>query len=189
MGHGIVRLAAGMIVCGVIAASIVGAPVLRAATAHPMTVRIHVTGDVRLDRFERFPADLHDTGCTLIRSYAPPGKPHTYSYTVTINEAGRHFQRDTFYLTVDPFRRGQTVYTSTRAGRFQLFSRAHNKSVVISAFHGIPGLHLRFTLAPDLRSGTAAAMGADGDYGGQVGLHASMTVQWSCPVLFNEHYG
>jgi len=62
-----------------------------AASSALMTVRIHVSGDMHLDRLYQYPAVLHDTGCTLIRQYAPPGKPHAYSYTLTINEAGRQF--------------------------------------------------------------------------------------------------
>ena len=58
-----------------------------AASSALMTVRIHVSGDMHLDRLYQYPAVLHDTGCTLIRQYAPPDKPHAYSYTLTINKA------------------------------------------------------------------------------------------------------
>jgi len=154
-----------------------------------MTLRLHISGDVHVDRTERFPSVLYDTGCTLIRKYAPRGKPHAYAYTLTINEAGRHFHRDTFYLTVDPYHRNQTVYDCTRTGRVQLFTQQSGKSLVVSAFNGVLGLHLRFNLSPDLRSGTVEARNMQASKGGAEGLRASLTPSWTCPVLFQEHWG
>jgi hypothetical protein len=180
---------AGIVVCCLTCALYVGALSALAAARQPMTVRIHVWGNVRFDRVERFAPDVNDTGCTLIRGYAPPGKSHRYSYTLTINEAGRHLHRDTLFLTVDPYRRRQTVYVGPGAGRVQLFTQEHGKAVVVSAYQGISGLRLRITLAPDLRSGTVEAANMHATNGQEVGLRASMTASWTCPVLFNVRYG
>lgn len=60
---------------------------------------------------------------------------------------------------------------------------------MVSAYTGIPGIHLRITLAPDLCSRTVEAAGMHATNGMEVGLRASMTVSWTCPVLFQERYG
>jgi hypothetical protein len=188
-GNGLGRSWAAAALCWLICTPVLAGREAWAAPTKPMTVNVYVWGGIRFDRVERFAPDLYDTGCTLIRGYAPPGKSHTYSYTVTINEAGRHLYRDTFFLTVDPYLHRQTVYSAPGAGRVQLFTRERGKAVVVSAYRGIPGLHLRITLAPDLRSGTAQASGMQVSNGMEQGLRASMSLSWTCPVLFQQHYG
>jgi hypothetical protein len=153
-----------------------------------MTVHIHVSGDVHLDRLERYGVELYDTGCTLTRNYAPPGKPHSYLYTLTINEGGRHFRRDTLYLEVNPYHSGQTIYSGVHSGRVQWFTEQSGHSVVVTALP-VAGVHFRVALAPDLRSGTVEATHILASAGGREGLAVSMSATWVCPVLFREHWG
>lgn len=149
-----------------------------------MTVSIHVTGGVRTDRFYQYAVDLHDTGCTMIRHYAPPGKRHSYSYTVTINLAGRHFGRDELYINIDPYHRGQTVYSGVHNGGFQLFTVQKRLSLVLTELPS-PGAYAQVRLSPDLRSGTVTARGIQASWGSAFPT-VSVTGSWSCPVLFHE---
>ena|SRR5947209_5885491 len=98
------------------------------------------------------------------------------------------FRRGTLYLTVDPYRRGQTVYSGLRTGRVQLFTVQSGKSAVVTALP-VAGAHFSVRLASDLRSGTVQATGIQASAGGQEGLKASLSASWTCPVLFNEHWG
>jgi hypothetical protein len=187
-GDRIVRYQGVLLMCALIGTLAFSGRAATAAPPPPMTIHIQVSGDVHLDRLERYAADLHDTGCTLIRNYAPPGKPHAYLYTLTINEGGRHFRRDTLYLEVNPYRRGQTVYNGVHAGRVQWFTEQGGYSVVVTALP-VAGVRFRVTLAADLRSGTVEATHIQASAGGQEGLTVSMSASWTCPVLFREHWG
>jgi hypothetical protein len=160
----------------------------QAAALSPVVIHFRVSGDVHLLRLERYAPELYDTGCTLIRNYAPPGKPHAYLYTVTINEAGRHFGRDTLYLEVNPYHHGQTYYSGLHSGRVQWFTVQGGQSVVVTELP-VPGEFFRVTLSGDLRSGTVTATHIQASAGGREGLVVSMTASWSCPVLFHVHWG
>lgn len=180
------RHQAVLLVCALLGALSIGGRATGAAALAPMSIRIHVSGAVNLDRLEQYAADLHDTGCTLIRNYASPGQPHTY--TLTINEAGRHFGRDTLYLQVEPYHHGQTVYVGLHSGRVQWFTQQSGKGITVTSLP-LPGAHFQVRLSPDLHSGTVEATHTMATIGGQVGLTAALSASWTCPVLFQEHYG
>jgi hypothetical protein len=74
------------------------------------------------------------------------------------------------------------------AGRVQWFTEQSGHAVVVTALP-VAGVHFRVTLASDLRSGRVEATHILASAGGREGLTVSLSASWTCPVLFQDHWG